>query len=311
MSILLAVVLPVFLVIGLGFAAARQGVIGEAGIDGLMRFAQTFAVPCLLFQALAQLDLGATFDLRLMGSFYAGSLACFVLGLLGARLLFGRPWEDAVAIGFAALFSNSLLLGLPITERAFGPGSTEANFAIIAIHSPFCYAVGITAMELARSGGAPLAQVPLKIARGMLTNPMVIGILLGLAVNLSGLALPQIVEDGVALLVPAALPAALFGLGGVIARYRLEGDLPTILFTLALSLILHPAITWALGSLAGLSEDAFRSSVVTAAMAPGANAYLFAAMYGRATRVAASSVLLGTALSVPTAAAWLALLSRG
>ena len=55
--------------------------------------------------------------------------------------------------------------------------------------------------------------------------------------------------------------------------------------------------------------DQFRSSVVTAAMAPGANAYLFAAMYGRATRVAASSVLLGTSLSVLTAAGWLAALS--
>ena len=311
MSILLAVILPVFLVIGLGFAAARRGMISEAGTDGLMRFAQTFAVPCLLFQALASLDLGQSFDLRLMGSFYAGSFACFVLGLLGSRLLFGRPWEDAVAIGFVALFSNSLLLGLPITERAFGADSTRANFAIIAIHSPFCYAVGITAMELARAHGAPLGAVPLKIARGLLSNPMVIGILLGLAVNLSGLPLPRVVADGVALLVPAALPAALFGLGGVIARYRLEGDVPTILFATALSLVVHPAVTWWLGGLADLPRDAFRSSVITAAMAPGANAYLFAAMYGRAERVAASAVLLGTGLSVLTAAGWLAVLSRG
>jgi hypothetical protein len=58
-----------------------------------------------------------------------------------------------------------------------------------------------------------------------------------------------------------------------------------------------------------LPEDAFRSVVVTACMAPGANAYLFASMYQRATRVAASCVLLGTALSILTAAAWLALLA--
>lgn len=309
MSILLAVVLPVFLVIGLGFAAAKRGAISEAGIDGLMRFAQGFAIPCLLFQALARLDLGRGFDLALVGSFYGGSFACFVLGLLGSRLLFGRPWEDAVAIGFVALFSNSLLLGLPITERAFGPGSTEANIAIIAVHSPFCYAVGITAMELARAQGAPLRAVPAKILRALLSNSLVIGLLLGLLVNLSGLPLPGVIEDGLDLLIQAALPAALFGLGGVIARYRLEGDLPTILFAVGLSLLVHPAIAWGLGGLAGLSEAQFRSAVVTAAMAPGANAYLFAAMYGRATRVAASAVLLGTALSVLTAAGWLALLA--
>ena len=68
-------------------------------------------------------------------------------------------------------------------------------------------------------------------------------------------------------------------------------------------------IAWGLGRFMDLTEAEFRSVVVTASMAPGANAYLFAAMYGRATRVAASAVLLGTALSIVTAAVWLALLS--
>jgi predicted permease len=308
-SILLAVILPVFLVIGAGFGAAKRRLMSEAGIDGLMRFAQGFAIPALLFQAMATIDLRENFDLRLVGTFYTGSFTCFVIGMIGARFLFGRPWEDAVAIGFVALFSNSLLLGLPITERAFGPGSTEANFAIIAVHSPFCYAVGITAMEIARAQGAPLRSLPGKILRAILSNALIVGIALGLLVNLSGLPLPAAVAEALDLFVRAALPAALFGLGGVIARYRLEGDLPTILFTLSLSLFLHPAIAWTLGTFAGLPRDEFRSVVVTASMAPGANAYLFASMYGRATRVAASCVLLGTALSVVTAAVWLALLS--
>jgi malonate transporter len=308
-AILLAVVLPVFLVIGAGYASVKGGLLTDAGVDGLMRFAQGVAVPCLLFQALAGLDLGATFDLRLVSAFYTGSFTCFLLGMAAARWMFGRPWEDAVAIGFIALFSNSLLLGLPITERAFGPDSTAGNFAIIAIHSPFCYAVGITAMEIARASGASFAAVPAKIARGLASNPIVIGIALGMVVNLARIPLPQVLTDGLDLIVRAALPSALFGLGGVISRYRLEGDLPTILVTVGLSLLVHPAIAWGLGSLMGLSDAQFRSVVVTAAMAPGANAYLFAAMYGRATRVAASSVLLGTALSILTAALWLALLS--
>ena len=309
MSILLAVVLPVFLVIGAGFLAAKRGLIAEAGVDGLMRFAQGVAIPALLFQALANLDLSENFDLRLVGTFYTGSFTCFLLGMAGARLLFHRPMEDAVAIGFIALFSNSLLLGLPITERAFGPGSTEANFAIIAVHSPFCYAVGITAMEIVKAQGAPVRTIPVKIARAMLGNGLIVGILLGLAVNLLNLPIPVVVGEALDLLIRAALPTALFGLGGVLARYRLEGDLPTILFTISLSLLVHPLIAWGLGSFAGLSDDAFRSVIVTAAMAPGANAYLFASMYQRAMRVAASCVLLGTALSIVTASVWLALLT--
>ena len=309
MSILLAVILPVFLVIGAGFLAAKRGAISQAGVDGLMRFAQGIAIPCLLFKAMATLDLGQDFDLRIIATFYSGALACFLVGVLAARRLFGRDWEDAVAIGFIALFSNSLLLGLPITERAYGAGSTAANFAIIAIHSPFCYAVGITAMEIARSQGHPPHHIPGKVLRAIFSNALIVGILLGFIVNVTGLPIPTIADEALDLLIRAALPTALFGLGGVISRYRIEGDLPTILFTLSLSLLLHPAIAWGLGSAFSLPPDSFRSVVVTAAMAPGANAYLFAAMYGRAMRVAASCVLLGTALSILTAAGWLALLS--
>ncbi len=54
-------------------------------------------------------------------------------------------------IGFCCLFSNSVLLGLPITERAYGPDALTGNFAIIAFHAPFCYGLGITAMEIVRA----------------------------------------------------------------------------------------------------------------------------------------------------------------
>ena len=84
--------------------------------------------------------------------------------------------------------------------------------------------------------------------------------------------------------------------------------MPTIAYICAISLILHPAIVWAMGSVAGLSAGQFRSAVVTAAMAPGVNTYVFANMYGVAKRVAASSVLIATALSIGTTWVWLAIL---
>jgi malonate transporter and related proteins len=73
-----------------------------------------------------------------------------------------------------------------------------------------------------------------------------------------------------------------------------------------LTLIVHPAITFALGKFAfGLTTDQLRSAVVTASAAPGVNAYLFANMYGAARRVAASTVLLATAGTILTAWGWL------
>lgn len=82
----------------------------------------------------------------------------------------------------------------------------------------------------------------------------------------------------------------------------------TILFAVSISLILHPAIVWGLGRYNGLSTDAFRSAILTSAMAPGINTYVFANMYGKARRVAASSVLIGTMLSIFTVWIWLAIL---
>lgn len=308
MGALLQVVLPVFLVIGFGYLAVIRGLFSDAGVDGLMRFTQKFAIPCLLFQAMSTLDLAAVFDWRLLVSFYTGAVSGFALGLVGARLIFGRPWTDAVAIGFCCLFSNSLLLGVPIAERAYGTASLASNFAIIAIHSPVCYMIGITAMEIARNTGGTGLSTLRAILAAMFSNALIIGIVLGIAVNLSGVALPAVLTDAIDLMVRAALPAALFGLGGVLVRYRPEGDMRTIAFVVLVSLVVHPAVTWGMGSALALPTEGFRAAVLTGAMAPGVNAYVFADMYGSARRVAASAVLAGTAATVLTAWGWLHLL---
>lgn len=308
MAALIDVILPVFLVIGFGYVAVWKGFFSDSGVDGLMKFTQNFAIPCLLFRAISTLDLGQNFDLALLASFYTGALVGFAAGLFGARYIFGRDWEDSVAIGFCCLFSNSLLLGLPITERAYGLSALEANYAIIAIHSPFCYAVGITAMEIARNRGGSVIALPAKVLKGMFNNALILGITLGFIVNLGGIPMPMVLTDALDLMVRAALPAALFGLGGVLYRYRPEGDMRTIMFVVAVSLILHPLIVMGLARANELSDAALRSAIMTAAMAPGINTYVFANMYGKARRVAASAVLMGTGLSILTVWVWLAVL---
>ena len=305
MSDILIIILPVFIVMGFGYGAVWRGWFSDDNVDGLMRFVQSFAIPCLLFRAISTLDLGQNFDAPLLISFYSGFVAAFVFGLFGARLLFGRPWEDCVAIAFVCLFSNTLFLGLPITERAYGPDALLGNYAIIALHAPFGYMLGITAMELVRAQGAPMRALPRKVAKAMFSNALIVGIGLGFIVNLCGIPLPVVFNDAIDLIVRAAVPAALFGLGGVLYRYRPEGDMRTILYICALSLGLHPAIVWMLGHSFDLPVDGLRSAVITASVAPGINAYVFANMYGVAKRVAASSVLIGTALSIITTSLWI------
>ncbi|MEO1797188.1 MAG: AEC family transporter, partial [Pseudomonadota bacterium] len=190
MEALLEVILPVFVVIGAGYIAVWRGFFSDDAVDTLTLFAQRFAIPVLLFGAISELDLGQTLRPALLISFYTGALAGFLAGLVGARVLFGRPWEDAVAIGFVGLFSNSVLLGIPITERAYGADVLQSTFAIIAFHAPFCYAIGITVMEIVRADGKGVLGIAQAASRAMFRNALIVAIGLGFLVNISGLPLP-------------------------------------------------------------------------------------------------------------------------
>lgn len=305
---LIDVILPVFLVIGAGYGTTRAGYFTPGHIDAILRFSQGFAIPCLLFAAMTRIDLKAGFDPHLLLSFYTGAAIAFALGALGARYVFGRDPEDAVVIGFCCLFSNSVLLGLPLTERAYGPDALTGNFAIIALHSPFCYGLGITVMEMVRNRGRSGRALAGAVGRAMFSNALIIAIVAGFVFNITGLSLPGAIEDGLSLIIAAALPSALFALGGVLVQYRPEGDLRVIAMVCVIALLVHPVITWTLGKTFALREDLFRSAVVTAAMAPGFNSYIFANVYGKGKRVAASSALIATALSFFTAWGWLTIL---
>ncbi len=306
---ILRVVLPVFLVAGGGYAAVRARLFAPSAVDGLMVFTQSFAIPCLLFRAIADLDLGTAFDPRLLISFYTGAVTTFVLGILGARRIFGRRPGEAVAVGFCALFSNLVLLGLPIMQRAYGTEALAPSFAIISIHAPFCYLLGITIMEFARADGRGLVDTGRAVARAMFRNSLMIGLAMGFVVNLGGIPLPQTLKVSVDMLAGAALPAALFGLGGVLTRYAIRASLAEAGMIAGLSLVVHPAIAFVLSlHVFSLPDEFVRAAVLGAAMAPGVNAYVFASMYGRAQAQAASAVLLATGLSIFTVSVWLAIL---
>ncbi len=308
---ILSVVLPVFLVIAAGYAAARTKIFTPAAVDGLMLFSQRFAIPCVLFRGISRLDLGAAFNPGLLASFYIGVVAVFLIGMLIARRVFHRRPGEAVAIGFAAMFSNTVLLGLPIIERAFGPEEIAAMFAIVSIHAPFCYILGITVMEFTRADGRGPAATLGVAGRAVFSNGLMIGLGLGFLVNLAGIPQPQTLSIAVDMLADAGIPAALFGLGGVLSRYALRASLGGAATIGLLSLVVHPTIVLILGTLVfDLGDPFLRAAVIGASVAPGVNAYIFASMYGRAPSEAAAGVLVSTAACVLTVSGWLLVLEQ-
>ncbi|UCH41930.1 MAG: AEC family transporter [Gammaproteobacteria bacterium] len=305
---ILNIVAPVFLVVGAGYLAVKSGIVGADPIDHLMKFAITFAIPCLLFRATSTIDLAAAFDWRILVAYYSAAITGFILVYLIARKLFKRRPGEAVAIGFAALFSNLVLLGLPISERAWGVDTMAPNFALVSVNAPICYLIGITAMEFLRADGRNAVETTRVVLRAMFRNSLMIGIGLGFFVNLTGLPLPAALTGAVDLLARASLPVALFALGGVLTRYTMSKSLGEAVTVAFVSLLLQPGLTLLAASQLALPAQTVKSIVLMAAVAPGLNAYLFASMYNRSLGASASSVLLATALSVFSVSAWLLVL---
>ena len=308
MSALLDVIIPVFLIIGFGYCTVWARLFSIDTIDGLMKFSQNFAIPVLLFNAIAKVDLANVFEFNLFLSFYVGATAGFLIGFLGSHYIFHRSLEDSVVIGFCCLFSNTVMLGLPITERAYGEEALKHNYAIVSVHAPFCYFLGITVMELVRSTEKSISKKTLVIFKAMFSNALVVGIVLGFLVNILGIDLAKTIQASIDMITAVALPAALFGMGGVLYQYRPEGDIGPITMVCLVSLLLHPVIVWITGLSSGLTDMQMRSAVITAAMAPGINTYVFANIYGRAKRVASTGVLLSTAFSIGSVWVWLSVL---
>ena len=305
---ILNIVAPVFILIAAGYAAARRGLFADEPVDHLMKFATGFAIPCLLFRATSTIDLGATFDWRMLLSYYGAAIACFAVTFFIVRRVFGRRPGEAVGVAFSALFSNLVLLGLPISERAWGIENMAPSFALVSVNAPICYLVGITTMELLRADGRSAVETARTVINAIFRNSMMIGIVLGFLVNITSLPLPGPLVGAIDLLARASLPVALFALGGLLTRYRLSKSLGEAGLISLMSLVIQPAITLFCALQLQLPREVMQSIVLMSAAAPGVNAYLFASMYNRGVGAAASSVLLSTALSVFTVSAWLAVL---
>jgi predicted permease len=303
---ILYVVLPVFALIVLGNLAVRFRLFPSEGVRGLVQFVNNFATPCLLFNAMATADFDTTFNWGVILPFYAGALAAFVIGaLLASRLFKNRPGES-VSSGFSAMFTNTVLLGIPILQRAYGDQALAVAFTIIAFHASVLITLAMLVMELVRRDGAPLHRALGTALVRIVSNPLLWGIVLGVAANLGNIELVEPVQAFVAMMAAAVTPVALFGLGGALNEYRLVDNWQQALTMAALKLVLQPLIAWTLMvPILNVDHEFARYGVLLAAMPSGINAYVFATYYNRGVNVATNTVLISTVLSVVTVSIWL------
>tara|TARA_A100000164_G_C21535987_1_gene598214 strand:- start:37 stop:663 length:627 start_codon:yes stop_codon:yes gene_type:complete len=208
------------------------------------------------------------------------------------------------------MFSNGVLLGLPISELAYGSESLFTNYTIIIGHAPLCYLVGITLIEVIKTEKATFALGLKNIVTAILFNNLAVGILLGIGFNFLDLKFSTNSEELLKKGTTWIIPLALFTMGGVLYYYRIATSyqLPfAIIFT---SLLVQPTIVYLLGRYSwGIEIETLRNAVIMAAMAPGLNAYFFANMYDNSKDLVATTILLATGLTVFSSSFWIYFLS--
>ncbi len=303
---ILNVVIPVFAIIALGYLAVRYRLYPAEGVRGLVALVNNFLTPCLLFQSMLHADFDTAFNWSVILPFYVGALFCFLAGaVIAVRVFRNRPGEG-VSSGFAAMFTNTVLIGIPILQRAYGEPALQVAFSIIAFHASVLITIGMLVMELVRRDGAPLHKALGAAAVRTIANPLLWGVALGAGANIVNLTLIEPAEAFLTMMSAAVVPVALFGLGGALNEYRLADNWPQALAMSALKLIVQPLIAWVLMvPLLGVDPAVARYGVLLAAMPAGINVYVFATYYNRAVNVATNTILMSTVLSILTVSLWL------
>ncbi len=310
MNGLFGIVSPIFGILALGFLAVKARVLDERAVKGLVSFVFNFAVPILLLRSLALTELPEDIRWSFLLSFYGGSFTVYLLGLAVGRYLFRRPLAQQAIFGMSAGFTNTVLMGIPIILTAYGPEATLPIFLIIAFHGPTLMPITTALIQVDRGVGVSFRRQAGSIALELVKNPIIMGLWVGLALNLTGLSLPGPVDKVAEMLGASAVPCSLFALGSSLAGYPLRGALGPAAFLVPLKIFLHPFLVWVLAvPVFGLEGLWVKVAVTMAAMPTGINAYLFGARYDTAQEVAARTILLSTLLSVGTISLVLYLLS--
>ena len=300
------VVLPVFVLIALGFISSYLHLLTRHLVDGLAKFCQDFGIPFLLFFNLAILDLSSAFNIQLLIFFYISMILSFIIISCIAFFIFKQPYNNSIILGFCAMFSNGVLLGLPISELAFGANSLFINYTIIIGHAPLCYLVGITFIEVAKIKNNSYLIGVKRSLKTILLNNLTIGILLGIGFNLFKFKFSGTTEELLKFGTSWIIPISLFTMGGVLYHYRVSKDYKIPATIISTSLLIQPSVVYLLGSqFSNIDINYLRNAVIMAAMAPGLNAYFFANMYGECRDVVATTILTSTVLTVFSSTLWI------
>ncbi|WP_085306664.1 AEC family transporter [Planktotalea arctica] len=290
--------LPFFAVIALGYGAGRTGFFTPEATAYLTKFVFYFALSAMLFRFSANLSLADIWDGRLVAAYLWGT--AFVYGIATIVALLRNQGIKTTAIeAQCAAIGNTGFLGVPMLVLLLGEQAIGPVMLVLAIDLVVFSSLIVILMSIAKDGRFEPAVFK-TIGIGLVKNPMIASIVLGLSWSATGVALPTPVNGFVTLLGAAATPGALFAIGASLAGKSTE-RIEVAVWLSFCKLVLHPALV-AVAAIWLFPLDPYSAGVIIAAAAlpVAGNVYMLAQHYGAAPQRVSAAILVSTAISIVT-----------
>jgi predicted permease len=290
--------LPFFAIIGLGYMAGRRGFFNQEATAYLTKFVFYFALSAMLFKFSANLSLGEILDWQVVWAYLVGTMTVYIVATI-VCLVRGEDIPTTAVESQCAVIGNVGFLGIPMLLLLFGEASIGPNMLVLMVDLIVFSSLIVILITGARDGRMSLGILR-TIGLGLLRNPMIVSIVLGLAWSAMAWPIPEVANTFLDLLGSAATPGALFAIGASLAGKSAE-RLSVAGWITFCKLVLHPAAV-AICALFIFKIDAFSAGIIIAAAAlpVAGNVFMLAQHYGVAAQRASTAILISTAISIVT-----------
>ncbi len=290
--------LPFFAVIGLGYLAGRTRFFPPEATAYLTKFVFYFALSAMLFRFAANLSLAEIYSTRFVLAYLTACIAVYALAATVA-LMRRVSLPEAAIEAQCAIIGNTGFLGVPMLVVLLGPQAAGPVLMVLAIDLIVFSSIITLIITGAREGRMSWSILGV-LGKGLLANPMIVSMVLGLSWSATGLAVPAPVNEFLDLLGAAATPGALFAIGASLATKSAERVGVAVWLSIC-KLVLHPAAV-AVSALILFQVPMPQAGVMIAAAAlpVAGNVYILAQHYGVAPQRVSASILISTAVSILT-----------
>ncbi|BBE75258.1 MULTISPECIES: AEC family transporter [Enterobacteriaceae] len=300
---------PLFSLIALGYCLGRFAGWPEAASGVFNRFCFSIALPCMLFKVMSKFYQSPPVDMRLLIAYFGSCLLIYIVGRIVAKSLFGLDAISASVFGLGGIFSNNVMLGIPVAVILLGQASLASVALVLVFNSLILWTLVTVSVEWAQSGSFSWKGIG-KTLVNVLRNPLIIGIFSGFAWSATHHTLPQFIDGPVSMLGQIAAPLTLVTLGMSLSHYNISQGLRESAAICLIKLVLMPALIWALAYALHLPQQESQVVVLLGSMAVGINVYLMAQKFKVLQGATATSMLISTLLSTLTTPMLMILMSR-